>query len=256
MQGKEKQRGVIAIIAGLVAASLLLGGTISSRAQEPGGANTVPNTHLEYGMVMALLGNNAEVRAMGYDWVQYGAYWKDAEPSPNTYNWGHVDNIIRAADEAGISVLIRISRPPEWARDPAAVLLDEPTRGMDRLHKDALATRIQRLADAGSAVMVATHDTEFAAALADRIILLGQGVVIADGEPKEVLGGGRHFSTEVARVTAGAALLPEEGAEALGGRSGLKAGGEGQEASFNAAVRGQASGAAVEDEPHTAEVRP
>jgi energy-coupling factor transport system ATP-binding protein len=102
------------------------------------------------------------------------------------------------------------------AGDPAAVvLLDEPTRGMDRLHKDALAARTQELAKAGAAVMVATHDTEFAAALADRIVLLGQGVVIADGPPHEVLGGGRHFSTEVARITNGAALLAEEGAEIL-----------------------------------------
>jgi len=98
----------------------------------------------------------------------------------------------------------------------AVVLLDEPTRGMDRLHKDALASRIEQLAEAGSAVMVATHDTEFAASLANRIVLLGQGVVIADGPPDDVLGGGRHFSTEVARVTNGAALLPEEGARLLG----------------------------------------
>jgi energy-coupling factor transport system ATP-binding protein len=97
----------------------------------------------------------------------------------------------------------------------AVVLLDEPTRGMDRIHKDALAERIRELADGGAAVMVATHDTEFAASLADRIVLLGQGVVIADGPPEEVLGGGRHFSTEVARVTNGAALLPDEGAELL-----------------------------------------
>lgn len=102
------------------------------------------------------------------------------------------------------------------AGEPSAVvLLDEPTRGMDRLHKDALAARIRELAEAGAAVMVATHDTEFAAALANRIVLLGQGVVIADGPPHEVLGGGRHFSTEVARVTNGAALLPDEGAEVL-----------------------------------------
>jgi energy-coupling factor transport system ATP-binding protein len=97
----------------------------------------------------------------------------------------------------------------------AAVLLDEPTRGMDRLHKDALAARIKDIADAGAAVMVATHDTEFAATLANRIVLLGQGVVIADGPPEEVLGGGRHFSTEVARVTGGAALRPEHGAAIL-----------------------------------------
>ena len=100
--------------------------------------------------------------------------------------------------------------------EPAVVLLDEPTRGMDRIHKDALSERIAQLAEGGAAVMVATHDTEFAASLANRIVLLGQGVVIADGPPEEVLGGGRHFSTEVARVTNGAALLPEEGAELLG----------------------------------------
>jgi energy-coupling factor transport system ATP-binding protein len=102
------------------------------------------------------------------------------------------------------------------AGEPAAVvLLDEPTRGMDRLHKDELAARTRELAEAGAAVMVATHDTEFAASLADRIVLLGQGVVIADGWPHDVLAGGRHFSTEVARVTGGAALLPEEGASVL-----------------------------------------
>ncbi len=97
----------------------------------------------------------------------------------------------------------------------AAVLLDEPTRGMDRDHKDELAARIDELARAGSALVVATHDTEFAASFAQRIVLLGQGTVIGDGPPVEVLGGGRHFSTEVARATEGAALLPEHAAELL-----------------------------------------
>jgi energy-coupling factor transporter ATP-binding protein EcfA2 len=94
----------------------------------------------------------------------------------------------------------------------AAVLLDEPTRGMDRAHKDLLAARIRELASAGAAVVVATHDTEFAASFAERVVLLGQGTVIGDGPPLDVLGGGRHFSTEVARVTDGAALLAEEAA--------------------------------------------
>jgi energy-coupling factor transport system ATP-binding protein len=97
----------------------------------------------------------------------------------------------------------------------AAVLLDEPTRGMDRAHKDRLAARVGELAQTGAAVMVATHDTEFAASFAERIVLLGQGAVIGNGSPAEVLAGGRHFSTEVARATGGAALLPEEGARLL-----------------------------------------
>ena len=100
----------------------------------------------------------------------------------------------------------------------AVVCLDEPTRGMDRAHKDALVARIEALGSAGAAVIVATHDTEFAAAFADRVVLMGDGVVIGDGAPAELLAGGWHFSTEVARALdgAGGALLPEQGAELIG----------------------------------------
>ncbi|HEX2070583.1 MAG TPA: ATP-binding cassette domain-containing protein [Thermoleophilaceae bacterium] len=99
----------------------------------------------------------------------------------------------------------------------AAVCLDEPTRGMDRAHKEALVERIRTLAAGGAALIVATHDTEFAAAFADRVVLMGAGVVIADGPPAELLAGGWHFSTEVARALdgAGGALSPEQGAELI-----------------------------------------
>jgi energy-coupling factor transport system ATP-binding protein len=98
---------------------------------------------------------------------------------------------------------------------PAVACLDEPTRGMDRAHKDSLAARLRELAERGCAVLVATHDTELAAELADRIVLLGQGTVIADGPAVDVLAGGRHFTTDVARVLDGAALTPDEGAALL-----------------------------------------
>jgi energy-coupling factor transport system ATP-binding protein len=103
-------------------------------------------------------------------------------------------------------------------REWAAVCLDEPTRGMDRAHKDALARRLAALAEAGAAVLVATHDTEFAAGFAQRVVLMGEGVVIADGPAADVLSGGWHFTTEVARITGGAggALLPEPAAELIG----------------------------------------
>jgi energy-coupling factor transport system ATP-binding protein len=101
---------------------------------------------------------------------------------------------------------------------PAAVLLDEPTRGMDQAHKLSLIARVAALADAGAGVMIATHDTEFVAGFAERVLLMGQGDVIADGSPREVLAGGWHFSTEVSRVLGGAggALTAEDGARALG----------------------------------------
>jgi energy-coupling factor transporter ATP-binding protein EcfA2 len=98
---------------------------------------------------------------------------------------------------------------------PAAVLLDEPTRGMDRGHKELLAERLRALAAAGAAVLVATHDAEFSAAWADRTILLGDGAPVADAPTAEVLGGGWYFATQTARILGGRALLPEDGAAVL-----------------------------------------
>jgi energy-coupling factor transport system ATP-binding protein len=97
---------------------------------------------------------------------------------------------------------------------PAVVCLDEPTRGMDGAWKETLAERLRELARGGAAVVVATHDTEFAARWAERVVLMGQGNVIADGRAETVLVGGRHFTTDVARIL-GTALTPEAGARLL-----------------------------------------
>ena len=64
-------------------------------------------------------------------------------------------------------------------------------------------------------MLVATHDAEFAALVADRVVLLADGRPIADGPAAEVLTGGWYFATETARIVGGGALLPEEGAELL-----------------------------------------
>jgi energy-coupling factor transporter ATP-binding protein EcfA2 len=100
---------------------------------------------------------------------------------------------------------------------PAVLALDEPTRGMDREAKAELARDLRRRADEGQAVIVATHDPEFAAACARRAVLLADGRVIADGSAAELLAGGWYFATETARILGGAggALLPEQGAELL-----------------------------------------
>jgi energy-coupling factor transport system ATP-binding protein len=99
---------------------------------------------------------------------------------------------------------------------PGAVLMDEPTRGMDRAHKDDLTNLAHELARGGAAVMIATHDVEFAAGFADRVVLLGEGEVIADGTTVELLSGGWYFATEVARVLGLAGVITaERGAAAL-----------------------------------------
>ena len=86
---------------------------------------------------------------------------------------------------------------------PAVLCLDEPTRGMDRLAKAQLAGELIQRSSAGTAVVVATHDPEFAASFATRAVLLADGRVVADGGPAELLAGGWYFATETARILGG-----------------------------------------------------
>ena len=57
------------------------------------------------------------------------------------------------------------------ARRPI-VILDEPTSGVDARHLDSITATLRRIADEGAAVIVVTHDGEFASACADRLITL------------------------------------------------------------------------------------
>jgi energy-coupling factor transport system ATP-binding protein len=111
--------------------------------------------------------------------------------------------------------IVVAGRGPVGGKPPGAVLLDEPTRGMDRARKGELADLTGELAEEGAAVLVATHDVEFAATFAERVVLMGRGEVVADGPIGELLAGGWYFSTEVARVLDGLAVTPEEGVRAL-----------------------------------------
>jgi energy-coupling factor transporter ATP-binding protein EcfA2 len=101
-------------------------------------------------------------------------------------------------------------------RLPGLVSLDEPTRGMDRARKEELADWAGELAQRGASVVVATHDVEFASVFAERVVLLGDGELIADGPVAEILSGGWYFATEVARILGvPGAISPEQGAELL-----------------------------------------
>ena len=112
------------------------------------------------------------------------------------------------------------------ASAPAAIALDEPTRGMDRGAKQRLAEWLSERAGAGALVLVATHDCEFAVEFATRAVLLARGRVIADGPINEVLGGGRYFTTEAARILGGAAgaVRVEQAAAVLRARQAARAG--------------------------------
>ncbi|MCC6166360.1 MAG: energy-coupling factor ABC transporter ATP-binding protein [Caldilineaceae bacterium] len=93
---------------------------------------------------------------------------------------------------------------------PQALLLDEPTRGLDYAAKAQLTALLQGWRAAGMAILVVTHDVELAAALADRVALMSQGEVIAAGLPGTVLGASPFFAPQVARLFPGTGWLTPE----------------------------------------------
>jgi energy-coupling factor transport system ATP-binding protein len=88
---------------------------------------------------------------------------------------------------------------------PAALLLDEPTRGLDYAAKRELERLLHGWRDDGMAILVVTHDVELAAAIADRVILMSQGEIIAEGEPADVMATSPLFAPQIAK------LFPETG---------------------------------------------
>ena len=88
---------------------------------------------------------------------------------------------------------------------PRLLLLDEPTRGLDYAAKRELVALLRTWQATGAGVLLSTHDVELAAQAADRVVILSQGEVIAEGEPAAVLGASPLFAPQVAR------LFPDSG---------------------------------------------
>jgi ABC-type branched-subunit amino acid transport system ATPase component len=72
------------------------------------------------------------------------------------------------------------------ALDPLVLILDEPAAGLDADEVAVLAAMIRAARDAGVGVLLVEHDVAFVLDLADRITVLDQGAVIADGKPADV----------------------------------------------------------------------
>ncbi|MEO6988375.1 MAG: ATP-binding cassette domain-containing protein [Aquihabitans sp.] len=101
---------------------------------------------------------------------------------------------------------------------PPVILLDEPTRGLDYGAKARLASVLKELAVDGHTVVVSTHDVEFVAGLAHRVVVMAQGEVVADGTTADVVMTSPAFAPQVAKILAPAEwLTPAEVEQALRG---------------------------------------
>jgi energy-coupling factor transport system ATP-binding protein len=90
---------------------------------------------------------------------------------------------------------------------PRVLLLDEPTRGLDYPAKAELAAMITELVQTGLAVLVSTHDVEFAATVGHHAILMADGELIAEGPTGELLSSSVAYAPQLAKVFAPAAVL-------------------------------------------------
>jgi energy-coupling factor transport system ATP-binding protein len=90
---------------------------------------------------------------------------------------------------------------------PQVVLLDEPTRGLDYRAKRELTGIIDLLASEGRSIVISTHDVEFVASAADRVVVMAAGDVVADGCTADVVGASPAFSPQTAKIMAPLAYL-------------------------------------------------
>ncbi|WP_405986932.1 ABC transporter ATP-binding protein [Streptomyces sp. NBC_00872] len=85
---------------------------------------------------------------------------------------------------------------------PPVILLDEPTRGLDYRAKTELIRIVDTLAAEGRAGVISTHDVEFAARAADRVVVMAEGDVVADGPTPEVITSSPVFASQAAKILA------------------------------------------------------
>lgn len=99
---------------------------------------------------------------------------------------------------------------------PRLLLLDEPTRGLDFRLKAELGRLLSRLTGEGVTVVTVTHDVEWVAEYAERVILMYDGRIVSEGPKAEVLSDSLCYSPQMARLFRGWArgvLTVREGLE-------------------------------------------
>ncbi|WUO44725.1 ATP-binding cassette domain-containing protein [Streptomyces goshikiensis] len=105
---------------------------------------------------------------------------------------------------------------------PRVLLLDEPTRGLDYQAKNELIRIVDDLAAEGRAVVISTHDVEFVARAADRVVVMAEGDIVADGPTTEVIVASPVFAPQTAKILSPlpyltvaqvASALPDDGTD-------------------------------------------
>ncbi|HEY0638491.1 MAG TPA: ABC transporter ATP-binding protein [Pseudonocardiaceae bacterium] len=89
----------------------------------------------------------------------------------------------------------RLTIARSLVNDPELLLLDEPTTGLDPQARHLLWDRLRRLKAAGTTLILTTHYMDEAEQLCDRLVVMDEGRIVAEGSPAELIA--RHSSREV-----------------------------------------------------------
>lgn len=81
----------------------------------------------------------------------------------------------------------RVALAAVLAWEPKVIVLDEPTIGQDYAQKERLRHFVTQLNDKGRAVVMVTHDVEFVADCAPRVVVMSQGKIVEDGSAEKIL---------------------------------------------------------------------
>ncbi|HYO78913.1 MAG TPA: ATP-binding cassette domain-containing protein [Thermoanaerobaculia bacterium] len=90
----------------------------------------------------------------------------------------------------------RVAIARAMAMDPPLLLMDEPTASLDPARRFELGQTLRTLTSGGRTLLLTTHDDDFARDFATRVIVLAEGEVVEEGDPREVLTSPKHAATK------------------------------------------------------------
>jgi ABC-type polar amino acid transport system ATPase subunit len=111
----------------------------------------------------------------------------------DTLGVAHRRNALPRELSGGEAQRVAIARA--MAMEPPLLLMDEPTASLDPARRGELGETLVQLTKSGRTLVVTTHDDDFARDFATRVIILSDGEVVEEGNPREVLTNPRNEAT-------------------------------------------------------------
>ncbi|MFM8927423.1 MAG: ABC transporter ATP-binding protein [Rhodoluna sp.] len=95
-------------------------------------------------------------------------------------------------------------------KKPKVLIFDEPTRGLDYAAKKSLVKHLESIRDSSRSIVLASHDIEFVAMVAERVIVLKKGKVIQDGDVADIIGTAGSLPSQISQITKTSGLINSE----------------------------------------------